>query len=283
MSNYAVGMTYEDFVEQVYAAILEAEKRNGRIDHVALERRKKIISKSGTPSEIDIYWEYTLAGIKNAVAIECKNFNKNVDIAKVRDFARKISDISGLKGLMVTKKGFSKHAISEAKADNIDLLVIREHKDTDWDRHIKTIHIQYHIGQASRTCNIQPYLNKEWAKEKGFKDKEEIQLNIRNDLLIFEDRADSFRHSLHELESKHFFEDKDSGSHTWEREFKDGWMHIDEESYKLDRIIIDYYNPPVIKQEQIIDFEQYVLAVMEYVSGNDGKYVVLRNGEKKEY
>lgn len=283
MSNYVIGMTYEDFVEQVYAAILEAEKRNGRIDHVALERRKKIISKSGTPSEIDIYWEYTLAGIKNAVAIECKNFNKNVDIAKVRDFARKISDISGLKGLMVTKKGFSKHAIDEAKADNIDLLVVREHKDADWNGHIKTIHIQYHIGQASRTRNIQPYLDKEWAKEKGFKDREEIQLNIRNDLLIFEDLEGSFRHSLHELESKHFFEDKDSGSHTWEREFKGGWMHIGEESYKLDRIIIDYYNPPVIKQEQIIDFEQYVLAVMEYVSGTDEKYVVLRNGEKKEY
>jgi hypothetical protein len=97
MSNYDAGKSYEDFVETVYKAILEAERRNGNIGHVTLERRKKITSKSGTPAEIDIYWEYTVAGIKNSVAIECRNYNKNVDIPGVRDFARKYQTSVALK------------------------------------------------------------------------------------------------------------------------------------------------------------------------------------------
>ncbi len=283
MSNYDAGKSYEDFVETVYKAILEAERRDGNIGHVTLERRKKITSKSGTPAEIDIYWEYTVAGIKNSVAIECRNYNKNVDIPGVRDFARKISDISGLKGLMVTKKGFSQNAIAEASADNIDLLVMREHQAEDWDGYLKTINVVFHIQQPSRTILLQPSLNGAWAKENGYAEDRQIEMNTRNDKLVFEDKADGFKHSLHELESNDFFENKDQGRHIWERQFKDGWMYADEEPYKLDSVKIEYFKPANITDEMIIDFEQYVIAVMEYINGQTGKFVVMTSGERKEY
>lgn len=283
MNNYTIGKNYEDFVETVYKAILEAENRNGQIGHISLERRKKIKSKSGTPSEIDIYWEYKLAGITNSVAIECRNYNKNVDIPGVRDFARKISDISGLKGLMVTKKGFSKNAIDEATADNIDLLVIREQKDEDWDGYLKTINVRMHIQQPPRTIAISPRLNKEWAIENGYTEGDQLQLNVRNDLLIFEDKESDFKYSLLDLENSNFFEQKNAGKHEWKKVFHDGWMHIEDIKYKLDEVAITYIKPNIYHDEINIDFEDYVLAIMEYINGDNKKLVVLKNGEKKEF
>ena len=281
MSNYTAGKSYEDFVETVYKAILEAERRNGSVGHVNLERRKKITSKSGTPAEIDIYWEYTVAGITHSVAIECRNYNKNVDIPGVRDFARKISDISGLKGLMVTKKGFSQNAIDEAKADNIDLLVIREHVAEDLAGRITKASIRIHILEPCRTTSFQSFVDKEWAESNGY----DAQKNwgAQNNEIIIEDRETSFKYTLLELEQNAFFENKDVGDHVWERTFNDGWLSIGGQDIKVKKVQVGYTRPPVTHEEINIDFEQYVLAVMEYVSGKAGKFVVLTSGEKKEY
>ena len=283
ITNYAIGKSYEDFVEIVYKAILEAERRNGQIGPIKLERRKKIISKSGTEAEIDIYWEYTIAGIKHCVAIECRNYNKNVDIPGVRDFARKISDISGLKGLMVTKKGFSENAIKEAKADNIDLIVLREQQIEDWDGRVREIKMNMIFSSPSRTKRVEPKLNKEWAIENGYKNGDPISIQCRNDLMIFEDKLDGFKHSLYDLESKDFFGNNEPGNHIWRKDFNDGWMHTEDKSLKIDSIEIEYEKPGVIKNEMVINFEKYVLAVMEYVSGESGKYVIMASGDKRIY
>lgn len=283
MSNYVTGKNYEDFVETVYRAILEAERRNGKIGHIQLERRKKIISKSGTPAEIDIYWEYTIAGIKNCVAIECRNYNKNVDIPGVRDFARKISDISGLKGLMVTKRGFSENAIDEARSDNIDLIVLREHQLEDWNGYIREIKIEMLFMSPSSTIQIDPKINKDWAIENGYKNGDPIRISSRNDLMIFEDRDNTFKHSLYELESKDFFESKGPGRHTWCYDFKNGWMHTEEKSLKIDSVKIEYLKPEVVKNDLVINFESCVLAVMDYISGDSGKYVIMTSGERRGY
>lgn len=282
MSNYDAGKSYEDFVETVYKAILEAERRNGNIGHVTLERRKKITSKSGTPAEIDIYWEYTVAGIKNSVAIECRNYNKNVDIPGVRDFARKISDISGLKGLMVTKKGYSQNAIAEASADNIDLLVMREHEAADWDGYIKTIAINIHVLEPCRTMSFETRVNKEWAADNGYEQGQKTS-SSQNNLIIIEDKKTGFKHTLLDLEQNDFFENKGVGEHFWEKDFEDGWVQFGSELIKVDKVKIGYLKPPTSTQGFSIDFEDYVLAVMEYINGQTGKFVVMTSGERKEY
>lgn len=283
MSNHSKGMSYEYLVETVYQAILETENRDGRISPIKLERRKIIISNSGTPAEIDIYWEYTVAGITHAVAIECKNLNRNVDITSVRDFARKIEKISGLKGLMVARKGFSKNAIFEARSDNIDLLIIREHSDADFAGHIKTVDVRLNLILPCRTTGLFPQINKEWAVAEGFKSGDRIKANVRNDLLVFEDKSDGFRYTLHDLEQNGFFEKKQAGQHQWRHEFKDGWMYADSETYKLDAVTVEYLKPETIESGFILDFEEYVLAVMEYVSGKKDRYLVLKTGERKEF
>jgi hypothetical protein len=282
-TNFGKGVTYEDFVETIYRALLEAERRDGRIGHVKIEKRKKITSKSGTPAEIDLYWEYTIAGITHCVAIECRNHNTNVGISGVRDFARKISDISGLKGLMVTRKGFSKNAIQEAAADNIDLLVIRELEEADWEGRLKTVTLRLHVTLPSRITRIVPYPNREWADAQGYRPGDSFSLTGRNDQVVIEERQGQFKYSIKELEENRFLEANGPGNHSWSRKFVDGWIHTPERSIKIDALQIQYDNPKSIDMETAIHFEQYVLAVMEYVSGGSGKFVVLKTGKKQDF
>src|SRR4051794_23468650 len=49
-------------------------------------------------------------GVLHKVAIECKNLSRNVELGHVRDFAAVLSDIPGLRGIMVTSKGFARGA-----------------------------------------------------------------------------------------------------------------------------------------------------------------------------
>lgn len=282
MTNYKKGKKYENFVECVYKAILEAEKREGKTIPISIERNKTISSNNGTSAEIDIYWEFEIGGFKNSVAIECRNYNRNVDIPQVRDFADKISNISGLKGVMVTKKGFSKEAIARAKSSNIDLIVLREHQAQDWDGYLRGVNVRIHILHPSQSLNFTTHVNKEWATKSSYQ-PDSNKVSVRNDLLILEDRESGFKHSLKEMEENDFYENKGAGHHAWEREFKDGWVHHGEESIKVDRIRIEYLKPDVTEDEFSIDFEQYVLAVIEYIHGKEGKFVVLKSGQQKSY
>jgi len=283
MNNHAIGQDYEDFVETVYKAILEAERRQGKTTPVMIERNKIITSKTGTPAEIDIYWEYQVAGITHSVAIECKNYNRNIDIPEVRDFAMKIQNNGGLKGLMVTKKGFSQNAITEASAHSIDLLIIREHAAEDWDGYINQVNVQMLMLTPSRTIKITPSYNRDWMLNNGFKVGDSVSYNTTHDLIILEDAASGFKHSLWELQQNDFFEQKEPGTHIWVKQFQDGWIHFDQTKYKLDSIQIEYRKSPPARHEINIDFAHYVLAVMEYINGQKDKFVVLKTGERKGY
>lgn len=81
--------------------------------------------KSGQKHQIDVYWEYEIAGITHKVAIECKNYNKPIAIGKVRDFYGVLADLNNVAGIMVTKAGFQKGTIQFAREHGISLKELR--------------------------------------------------------------------------------------------------------------------------------------------------------------
>lgn len=279
MSNNKKGKEYEDFVSGVYQAILFYEKNENKIGTIELQRNKKITSKSGTPGEIDIYWEYELAGIKNKTAIECKNYKRSVSLEDVRNFARKIENM-GLKGLIVTKKWFSVNAVKEASADHIDLITIRESEDKDWDGFYTKINIKMLALLPSRYNKLIPNYDKAWALNNGFKEGDAINYATTNDRIVIEDKVDGFRHSLYELEANDFYEKKGPGQHIWEKKFQDGWIHYDQKIFKINSIRIEYFKPQSLQNEICIDLKKYVFAIMEYINGESKKYAILRSGQK---
>ena len=63
---------YEKFAQEIYQGLLNEE----RIKAIQVQHNVKLRGKSGQLHQVDVYWEYELAGVNHKVAIECKNYNK---------------------------------------------------------------------------------------------------------------------------------------------------------------------------------------------------------------
>lgn len=66
---------YERFTQEVYQELINARGITTSVKHDV-----KLIGKSGQKHQIDVYWEYSINGIQHKVAIECKNYKKEIPI-----------------------------------------------------------------------------------------------------------------------------------------------------------------------------------------------------------
>lgn len=112
---------YEKFTQEIFQKLLNADAPKA----TNVQHNVKLKGKSGQEHQIDVYWEYEIAGVKHKVAIECKNYNKTVEIGKVRDFFGALYDLNDVKGIMATKKGYQKGAKEYASYYGIDLKELR--------------------------------------------------------------------------------------------------------------------------------------------------------------
>lgn len=149
---------YEQFTRKVFAG-LSSQKS---VKTVQLQHNVKLLGNSGTRHQIDVYWEYEKDGQLHKVAIECKNYSKNVPIGKVRDFYGVIDDIYGLQGIMITRKGFQDGAKKYASSKNILLKELRAPigEESLAGRIITDFHV------SMRRCLY--LVDEDWAKQHGF-------------------------------------------------------------------------------------------------------------------
>ena len=149
---------YEQFAQKVFAG-LSSQKR---VKTIKLQHNVKLLGKSGTRHQIDVYWEYEKDGQLHKVAIECKNYSKNVPIGKVRDFYGVIDDIDDLQGIMITRKGFQYGAKKYALSKNIHLKELRAPigEESLAGRIITDFHI------STRRCLY--LVDEDWAKQHRF-------------------------------------------------------------------------------------------------------------------
>lgn len=115
---------YEKFTQEVYQTLVNTDVVNS----TNVKHNIQLVGKSGQAHQIDVYWEYKIAGVVQCVAIECKNYNKPVPIGKVRDFHSVISDLNNVAGVMVTKSGYQKGAKEYAAHYGINLKELRTPK-----------------------------------------------------------------------------------------------------------------------------------------------------------
>ena len=112
---------YEKFTQEIYQELVNADV----LKTTCVQHNVKLKGRSGQEHQIDVYWEYEIAGTKQKVAIECKNYNKTVGIAKVRDFYGVLCDLNNVAGIMVTKVGYQKGAKEYASEYGISLKELR--------------------------------------------------------------------------------------------------------------------------------------------------------------
>lgn len=141
ISSVAKGTEYEQFVKGVYETLLKAEG----IETISIQHNVNLAGKSGCEHQIDVYWEFKVAGEIYKTAIECKAFNQSVSIGRIRDFYGVLIDIPNLNGIFATLVGYQSGAKAYAQHYGITLKEVRLPNAQDWEGRIKDVMINFII------------------------------------------------------------------------------------------------------------------------------------------
>jgi predicted helicase len=141
VTNVEKGTEYEQFVQDVYQAIVSAEG----VENIKVEHNIQLEGNSGCEHQIDVYWEFRLAGQTYKTAIECKAYNQSVSIGKIRDFYGVLVDVPGLTGIFATLVGYQSGAKKYAEHYGISLKELREPTDADWQGRVQDINLNLHV------------------------------------------------------------------------------------------------------------------------------------------
>ena len=75
---------FERFTQRIYQKLVN----NDVLKPTKVQHNVKLKGKSGCEHQIDVYWEYEIAGNMHRVAIECKNYDSLVPLEPDRSFGR---------------------------------------------------------------------------------------------------------------------------------------------------------------------------------------------------
>ena len=182
---------FERFTQRIYQRLVN----NDVLKPTNVQHNVKLKGKSGCEHQIDVYWEYEIAGNMHRVAIECKNYDSLVPVGKVRDFQGVLSDLNNVSGIMVSRKGFQDGAKKYAAEYGISLKELRR---PGWNEIIGSITTVVH-ADIRHTLYL---FDDEWVKEHNFDlDK------IRSFYASFQfDKADYWKAATHlPIETKDCF------------------------------------------------------------------------------
>lgn len=118
------GLDFEELTTNVISKIVDPSVQQ-------IERNIRIDGPDGK-REIDILITYTTNGIQHRTIIECKDYNKPVQIEKLDAIASKMLDVKANKAVMITRVGYTRQAKAKAERLNIDLYTVHQALHPTW-------------------------------------------------------------------------------------------------------------------------------------------------------
>jgi len=139
MNTTAIGTEFEDKVFKYFSSLLnKGEIGFAPPKHSKIFKHKKYPTAYGRDIDFDITIETYNPSVKGEewstlAIIECKRYNSIVDVGEIDEFIGKMKDVSdtGVKGIMVTTKGFSQSGIGKARHYHLGLVVFSE-SNKEW-------------------------------------------------------------------------------------------------------------------------------------------------------
>lgn len=259
---------YEKFTQQVYQEILRQE---GNLN-IVVQHDVKLLGNSGCEHQIDVYWEFKIAGTTHKVAIECKNYSRPISIGEVRDFAAVIDDLIDVKGIMATTVDYQSGALQFAESKKIDLKILRKPIAEDWDGCIKTIVTQFHFIQPTN-FRLSGEFDREWfIREKGLKIGDKFEMHIDTEKTVIENIAENTNKSLREIISSIPKPSGEARNLIYKMEFSNAYLVTNTERAKINTLIITY-DIISIHQELIIDAQELILAILKDANNGDEQFI----------
>jgi hypothetical protein len=132
------GRDYELLTQRVFQALHD----QGRVRNVQVRHNIQLTGLSGVSRQIDVYWEFEMAGIVHRVVVECKAWSSSVPLEVVDALQGKLADLPGHMGVIVARAGFQEGAKQKAEAYKIALYELRAPTDEDWNGFITRVQIR---------------------------------------------------------------------------------------------------------------------------------------------
>jgi hypothetical protein len=265
------GKDYEQFVGKLHMALMYSEKI-AKQKNIEIEFNRKILDKHGIEREFDIYWEYELAGIVHKTVIECKDYNSKISIDKIDALIGKSTGFPDIMFVFATRTGYQSGAIKRARANNIELLVVREQLEKDWVDHlenpcIKAISVNLMITHPALINYFNVEIDRHWAIERGEKIDNHFKIAMKNDQAYIENLDSNEKYSLRQL-AQDLGEESGSNhsKHTKTEHFGNGYICFDDVRLKLISYTVGY---TIRKPEDIMfeyDFGRELQGVIEYLN-----------------
>lgn len=120
-SSFYSWREFEDHIQYVYQTLLRLDGHA-----VVVAKDACLVGRDGAEYQIDVYYEFEVAGIRHRVAIECKNTQRRVERNDVLAFKAKIDEFSDVIGVIVSANGFQSGAKEFADSHRITALSIEE-------------------------------------------------------------------------------------------------------------------------------------------------------------
>ncbi len=258
------GKAYELFVQSLYQAILQSELLTGQ-KNIEVETNKLLVDKNGTERQFDIYWEYSLGGFLYKTVIECKDYASKISIDKIDSLLGKLQDFPELRGVFATKVGYQSGAETKANKNNIELLIVRQQNDSDWEDEdgtplIREINIGMTAIHPARITGFNIFLPKETEQKTPFS-----LSGMNNEIIIInEDTNEQF--SMFDLQHTLLADHKEE-SGIFEKEFKfKGKITTTDQEVDILGYKVSYIIPKPSKEDILIDFSEKLIGVIEYLS-----------------
>lgn len=228
-----LGTEFEKFTKSLYEKLLNQHSlKNLRVEHDILLR-----GTTGQEHQIDVYWEFELAGITHKVAVECKDYKSAVSVGKIRDFSAVLDYIGGIKGIFLTKQGYQSGALTFAKGKGISLKIVKD-QDISIDDFVGAGLVTQVILNAHTllidNVDLSFEFDNNYILQQTQNDNVEIKIDCTNDQIFVLDKNKEKIFSIYELTEKLSREPTDTKGLVYEEDLTNDIHLLDFPNNKLD-------------------------------------------------
>lgn len=123
------GKAFEKLTQEIYQAFCDFDTNKSGFQKLQVMHNVKIKGKSGVSHQIDVFWEFNLAGVNYKTLVEVKDWQSPVEKEQILSLKSKIDDIPNSNGIFVSRSGFQEGAKAFAEYGGIQLITITEDSD----------------------------------------------------------------------------------------------------------------------------------------------------------
>lgn len=127
MAKKNTGKAFEQLVQEIYQSFLNYDSDKNGYRSIKVQHNVILKGITGVEHQIDVYWEFELAGRTYSTLVEVKDWATPVKLEQLRNFKAVMDDLPGHpNGIFVSRCGFQSGAKKYAQAHGISLIQLSE-------------------------------------------------------------------------------------------------------------------------------------------------------------